>query len=175
MKKSLTYFSLFSVWNTVAAKCIIKPNWMAQQNLQNSMSALTIILICLVALLMIGILVWYFVIRKMRYPTFKVDQFAVMRPYRSKKQIRGAYRVICSASPIKQSTWERIRKGRMVNEVNNNWTTPVIFEPHIEEGEHGAKHHPNKHYVVTSNTHKKNQPGTLTNKVTLVSIEVMVM
>ena len=87
------------------------------------------ILMWLGILILAALVLWFLVLKYVFYSYIKIGSIMVKSPYFSRFKIKGARRVIFSATPVKQSTLNRLFTGKIANNVNPCWIEPLILEP----------------------------------------------
>ncbi|MDL2309549.1 hypothetical protein LJC39_00270 [Parabacteroides sp. OttesenSCG-928-B22] len=87
------------------------------------------------ALIVIGILilalliVWFLMLKRIIYPTFKVGSITISDPYFSTRQINKCHKLVCTRKAMKQSWINRLFTGKVVYEINDYWITDLVFLP----------------------------------------------
>lgn len=97
-----------------------------------SMNPLAKGLMWLLILLAAALLLWFVLLRRLCYPTFRgVHKFQVVDPYYSTKTLTGKRLLImCAQKPRKpQSTLNRLFTGEIAYEVNPIWKIPIEVIP----------------------------------------------
>ena len=135
---------------------------------------LTMILFWLLVILIVALILWFGFLRRQFYPTIKVTNFSVMKPYGSTRKIKGAYKLVCSSTPIKQSTWDKIFKGRIVNEINPVWTSPLVLIPYSRRSVKGLSIRRGRKYTTPLRLDKKGTVEVITNNSNNKKIEVKI-
>ncbi len=89
-------------------------------------------LMWLIILVVAFLILWFALIRRLRYPTFRgVHKLQVVDPYYSSKTLTGKrLLILCAEKPSKpQSTLNRWFTGEIAYEVNPLWETPIEVYP----------------------------------------------
>lgn len=84
----------------------------------------------IIFLILFGLLLlWFFVLKRIFYPTFKIKRIQINEPYYKSKTIKGARLFIMTAKNNKQNIFNRWFKGKIIYEVNSEWIDPIEFTP----------------------------------------------
>ncbi|MCF0194771.1 MAG: VWA domain-containing protein [Bacteroidaceae bacterium] len=81
-------------------------------------------------IIMLGVLVlWFVILKRIFFPTFSVGSVMVTDPYFVSIRIKGARKLIFSNRNVPQSPLSRIFTGRVICNVSECWTQPLVLEP----------------------------------------------
>lgn len=109
-----------------------------------------------IGLLILGclILVWFFVMKPILYPTFKIGNIQfISGSYFSTKRIYGARKLVITNSTKKQSTINKIFTGKIVYERNEFWPDEWEIHPKSKVGRLNT----NRKYTITPFTTSLNR------------------
>ncbi|PZX52128.1 hypothetical protein LV84_03537 [Algoriphagus ratkowskyi] len=83
-----------------------------------------------VGVIILGFLLfWFLILRNQIYKKFHKASIQITDPYFKSFRVGGCRKMIFSSYPIKQNSLSTIFKGRLHNEVNPIWVTPLTFLP----------------------------------------------
>jgi len=133
------------------------------------LKGLIISLIILAGLL----LLWFIVLKRLFFPTFKVSAFTVTNPYYSMRRLRGCRKLVCTKKVTKQPFINRLFTGRIAYEINPFWTTDWVILPKDRTSikPQGAKEYLFDPYTVNL---KKGENYTVTNLTTDDKLELLI-
>lgn len=80
-------------------------------------------------LFLVGLILWFGILKYAFYPYIKIGSIMVKSPYYSRFKIKGARRVIFSNKLVKQSVINKLFTGKVVCHVNPCWSQPLVLEP----------------------------------------------
>lgn len=82
-------------------------------------------------LLVIMLLVWMLVLKRIFFPTFKVGRIQLTdpAPYNSLKNLRRYRKMVLTNKTTKQNIVNRVFTGKIQYEVNQLWTSDITIEP----------------------------------------------
>lgn len=115
--------------------------------------------------LIAALLVWLLALKAIFFPTFRVGKVKVQDPvpYNSLKRVRGYRKMILTNKMPKQGFLNKIFAGKILYEVNELWTSPVVIEP---KDKNSVRLRCPKDFMADARVLKKNQEYTIQNMTT---------
>ena len=115
--------------------------------------------------LIAALLVWLLALKAIFFPTFRVGKVQVQDPvpYNSFKRVRGYRKMILTNKMPKQGFLNKIFAGKILYEVNELWTSPVVIEP---KDKNSVRLRCPKDFMADARVLKKNQEYTIQNMTT---------
>lgn len=115
--------------------------------------------------LIAALLVWLLALKAIFFPTFRVGKVQVQDPvpYNSLKRVRGYRKMILTNKMPKQGFLNKIFAGKILYEVNELWTSPVVIEP---KDKNSVRLRCPKDFMADARVLKKNQEYTIQNMTT---------
>ncbi len=116
-------------------------------------------------LLIAALLVWLLVLKVIFFPTFRIGkvQFSDPIPYNSLKRVRGYRKMILTNKAPKQGFFDKVFAGKILYEVNELWTNPVVIEP---KDKNSVRLRCPKDFMADARVLKKNQEYSIQNMTT---------
>lgn len=90
---------------------------------------LKVILVCTLIAILVALLLWFLILKRIFFPAFNVGSLIISDPYYSSIKLKGARKLIFSNHKISQSALSRLFTGIVLYNVNNCWTQPLEMEP----------------------------------------------
>lgn len=115
--------------------------------------------------LIAALLVWLLALKAIFFPTFRAGKVQVQDPvpYNSLKRVRGYRKMILTNKMPKQGFLNKIFAGKILYEVNELWTSPVVIEP---KDKNSVRLRCPKDFMADARVLKKNQEYTIQNMTT---------
>ncbi len=116
-------------------------------------------------LLITVLLVWLLILKAIFFPTFRVGKVQVQGPvpYNCLRRVRGYRKMVLTDKMSGQGFFDRVFAGKILYEVNELWTSPVVIEP---KDKISVRLRCPKDYMADARVLKKNQEYTIQNMTT---------
>lgn len=117
-------------------------------------------------IILAALILWFMMLKKMIFPTFRVTRLQLVgpEPYCSQLKIKGYRKCILSASPKKQNWLNRVFTGAIKYETNPIWSAPIELKPRDKKS---VRIYPDKTtYMVDARTIKTNIDYLIVNEQT---------
>lgn len=86
------------------------------------------ILTWLAILIIVALLLWMLLIKRLIYPLINVKTIQINDPYFSKVNVKGKRRVVFTNTNMQQSFLSKLFTGEILYKKNDIWTSPLVFE-----------------------------------------------
>ncbi len=98
-------------------------------NVDTSTSATEIVTWCLAGLIVLFLLLWFLIVRNLKYPKFNRGIIVIQSPYYASLKVKGYRLVVMTAHQQKQGFFDRIWKGKILYHVHLEWVSDVEITP----------------------------------------------
>lgn len=87
--------------------------------------------LCIIVI--VASLLWFLIIKRLKYPTIGVKTIQINDPYFSRVNVKGMRRVVFTNKTIKQGLLNRILTGQILYKRNDVWESPLAFEAGVKK------------------------------------------
>lgn len=92
----------------------------------SSKSVVEIVFWCIIGFMFLGVILWFFWLKKQKYPTFSSGIITISHPYFATIKAAGYRKIVFSPTKTSQSFFSRIWKGKVQYHFRPEW--PILVE-----------------------------------------------
>ncbi|MBW6534570.1 MAG: hypothetical protein K0B11_06150 [Mariniphaga sp.] len=93
------------------------------------MNPLLVILFGILASLLVLLLLWFLIFKRIQFPPIKTPKIQITEPYFAGLKTKGTRQIVFTSKEYNQGFFDRLFKGTVIYSKNNCWTKEVYVSP----------------------------------------------